>query len=171
MSRSPAPHTAFTPLERLARGWGIPERRPPQLAASSCRRQTAAALETALLVLDENSPLPETDQGVQDLVLRLRGHVTQLGVTVPSGKRALLVAQELCGAPMPEGIMPSRVHVRRLAEAVRDLVAVAEERGAVAPAASGSGRQLWRPSLNVVRAAVFAVAFLVMAVASTVRPT
>jgi hypothetical protein len=138
---------------------------------AGCRRETVAALETLHLVLDDDSPLPEVDQDVQDLVLRLRGHTAQLGAAVPSGDPALHAAQAMASTPVPEGFMPSRVYLRRHAEAVRDLVAVAEDRQTGAPVASRPGRRSWKPSLNVVRAAVFAAAFLVMAVGATVRPT
>ncbi|MGW1614589.1 DUF6415 family natural product biosynthesis protein [Streptomyces sp. NPDC002285] len=59
----------------------------------SPRNQAVAAAETVALVLDEDSPLPETTADVEDLARHLRGHINQLGVMVPKEEPALRRAQ------------------------------------------------------------------------------
>ncbi|MFE5859725.1 DUF6415 family natural product biosynthesis protein [Streptomyces virginiae] len=128
--------------------------------------------ETVSLVLGEESPLPETDQDVVDLVHRLRGHVMQLGAVALPGP-ALDHARQVSGGDLPDGHLPSRVYLRQLAEATQDLVRAAnsppqrEERRAL-----GLGRwKVRRPSRNALRAMVFAVAVAILIIAGSVpRP-
>ncbi|MFZ3491902.1 DUF6415 family natural product biosynthesis protein [Streptomyces sp. 5.8] len=129
----------------------------------------ASAAETVALVLGEDSPLPETDQDVADLVWRLRGHIMRLGtVTAPGG--ALDIARRLSGAELPAGYVPSRVYLRQLALAARDLItAPRAETHSVVGREAGAGRwECWRPTKNTVRVLVFIVAVAVLALASSV---
>lgn len=134
------------------------------------RDQAVSATETVTLVLGEDSPLPETAADVEDLVLRLRGHVNQLGTLMPSQEPALLRAQQLCSDGLPEGYMPSRVHLVKLAEATQALVAKIrlEDVGASRPA-----RRLarWKPQISVLRGAVFAIALTCLVWAVSVPRT
>jgi len=129
-----------------------------------------SATETVTLVLGEDSPVPETAADVEDLVLRLRGHVNQLGTLMPSQEPALLRAQQLCSVGLPEGYLPSRVHLVRLAEATQELIAKIrlDDFGASRPA-----RRLarWTPQINVLRGAVFAVALTCLVWAASVPRT
>ncbi|WP_250569799.1 DUF6415 family natural product biosynthesis protein [Streptomyces sp. CJ_13] len=136
------------------------------------RDLAVAVTETVTLVLGEESPLPETEQDIVDLVRRLRGHVMQLGAVVLSGP-ALDHAREISGGDPPDGYLPSRVYLRQLAEATQDLVRAAnfppqcEERRALGP-----GRwRVRRPSRNALRGMVFAVAVAILIIAASVpRP-
>jgi Family of unknown function (DUF6415) len=134
------------------------------------RNLAVAAAETVALVLDEDSPLPETTADVEDLARRLRGHINRLGVMVPKKEPALRRAQQLGSAAVPDGYMPSRVHLVKLAEAAQELVATAEAHG------TGRGmrqraRRWWTPSINLLRGTVFAVAFACLVLAASVpRP-
>ncbi|MBT3153157.1 hypothetical protein HTV45_20185 [Streptomyces sp. CHD11] len=129
-----------------------------------------SATETVTLVLGEDSPVPETAADVEDLVLRLRGHVNRLGTLMPSQEPALLRAQQLCSDGLPEGYLPSRVHLVRLAEATQELIAKIrlDDVGARRPA-----RRLarWKPQINVLRGAVFAVALTCLVWAASVPQT
>jgi hypothetical protein len=126
-----------------------------------------AAQETVALVLDEGSPVPETDGDVRELVVRLRGHVFQLGALVPPKAAVLRTAQKLSAAPLPEGFMPSRVHLRKLAVAVSELATAVPRREAAAP----TKRRSLQLSRNAVRAVVFSVAPVVLVVAASVPRT
>ncbi|MFE0206606.1 DUF6415 family natural product biosynthesis protein [Streptomyces sp. NPDC058985] len=128
-----------------------------------------SATQTVTLVLGEDSPLPETAADVEDLVLRLRGHVNQLGTLMPSQEPVLLRAQQLCSVGLQEGYLPSRVHLVRLAEATRELAKIRLDNvGASRPA-----RRLarWTPQINVLRGAVFAVALTCLVWAASVPRT
>ncbi|MGY3677385.1 DUF6415 family natural product biosynthesis protein [Streptomyces sp. TE33382] len=140
--------------------------------AAPSRDLAVAVTETVTLVLGEESPLPETEQDIVDLVRRLRGHVMQLGAVVLPGP-ALDHAREISGGDLPDGYLPSRVYLRQLAEATQDLVRAAnsppqcEERRAPVP-----GRwRVRRPSRNALRGMVFAVAVAILIIAGSVpRP-
>ncbi|MCZ1008453.1 DUF6415 family natural product biosynthesis protein [Streptomyces lydicus] len=106
------------------------------------RNQAVAAAETVALVLDEDSPLPESAADVEDLARRLRGHVNRLGVLAAPSEPTLLRAQQLASASVPEGYMPSRVYLVRLAEVTRELVATVQSDG-VGPALP-TWRRRWR---------------------------
>ncbi|MEV7192337.1 DUF6415 family natural product biosynthesis protein [Streptomyces sp. NPDC093510] len=90
------------------------------------RSRVVATRETVSLVLSEDAPVPESDEDVLDLVLRLRGHLTQLGLAVdrPVGllAGALAEARHLAATDLPRGFMPSRVYLRRLALSVQVIV-------------------------------------------------
>jgi hypothetical protein len=122
------------------------------------------------LVLGEDSPLPDTAADVEDLALRLRGHVSQLGALTPSQEPALLRAQQLYSGGLPDGYMPSRVHLVRLAEATQDLIAAVQAHD-VAPAKSVQRRRWWKPPINVLRGAVFALALACVVLAASVPRT
>lgn len=146
-------------------------RRAPVTEASAPERDhMVAASETVTLVLGEDSPLPESAADVEDLVRLLRGHVAQLGARTAPGIPALLRAQRLCSDSVPEGYVPSRVYVVRLAEATKELMAHVE-RGGPGPI-SVEGRRRWRkPTVNVLRGAVFAFALACLVFAASVPRT
>ncbi|MFI8489345.1 DUF6415 family natural product biosynthesis protein [Streptomyces rubrogriseus] len=122
------------------------------------------------LVLGEGSPLPETAADVHDLALRLRGHINQLGALTSSQEPTLLRAQQLCSDGLPEGYLPSRVHLVRLAEATQALVAkVRQDDITTTPP---TRRWDWRkPQPNVLRGAVFALALACLVWAASVPRT
>ncbi|MFG2153210.1 DUF6415 family natural product biosynthesis protein [[Kitasatospora] papulosa] len=134
------------------------------------RDQAVAATETVALLLGEESPLPESASDVEELARRLRGHISQLGLVVPPGASALRGAQQLASEGVPDGYMPSRVHLVRLAEATQALVATVQARGFV-PAKPRRRRRWWKPQLNVLRGSVFTVAFALLALAASVPRT
>ncbi|MFE1071261.1 DUF6415 family natural product biosynthesis protein [Streptomyces sp. NPDC058783] len=161
MRLSLAPRRAFCQRSGQGRRLGDP---------GAGRDQAVSATETVALVLGEDSPVPETAADVEDLVLRLRGHVNQLGTLMPSQEPALLRAQQLCSVGLPEGYLPSRVHLVRLAEATQELIAKIrlDDVGASRPA-----RRLarWTPQISVLRGAVFAVALTCLVWAASVPRT
>ncbi|WP_242435742.1 DUF6415 family natural product biosynthesis protein [Streptomyces sp. Root369] len=134
------------------------------------RDHAVAASETVTLVLGEDSPLPECAADVEDLVRLLRGHVAQLGARTTPGIPAVLRAQRLCSDSIPEGYMPSRVYLVKLAEATRELMAHVE-RGGPGPIRSKRGRRWRKPQINVLRGAVFAVALACLVFATSVPRT
>ncbi|MDT0615525.1 DUF6415 family natural product biosynthesis protein [Streptomyces lancefieldiae] len=121
-------------------------------------------------VLGEDSPLPETAADVEDLALRLRGHITQLGALTSSQEPTLLRAQQLCSDGLPEGFLPSRVHLVKLAAATQELVAKVQQDGmGTTPPAR---RWEWRkPQPHVLRGAVFALALACLVWAASVPRT
>ncbi|WP_240802934.1 DUF6415 family natural product biosynthesis protein [Streptomyces sp. A1499] len=134
------------------------------------RDRTVAAAETVALVLDEASPLPESAGDVEELARRLRGHISQLGAVVPPETSALRSAQQLGSEGVPDGYMPSRVYLVKLAEATQALVAAVLAHGGV-PVQSARRRH-WRKSrINVVRGVVFAVALACLVWAASVLRT
>ncbi|MEU8665442.1 DUF6415 family natural product biosynthesis protein [Streptomyces anulatus] len=134
------------------------------------RDRAAAAAETVALVLDEDSPLPESVGDVEELVLRLRGHIGQLGAVVPPGDSVLHSAQQLASVSVPDGHLPGRVHLVQLAEATQRLIATAQTHG-VAPAKTMGRRRWWKPQLNVLRGSVFALAIACFVLAASVPRT
>lgn len=90
----------------------------------SPRPVVASARETVALVLDEEAPVPESGQDVDDLLLRLRGHVMQLGPIAQSDSCSLTlsVAQKLASSEVPGAYVQARVHLRNLAIAVQELM-------------------------------------------------
>ncbi|MER7728625.1 DUF6415 family natural product biosynthesis protein [Streptomyces sp. NPDC096323] len=131
------------------------------------RDQAVAAAETVALVLDDKSPLPQSAGDVEELARRLRGHIGQLGAVVPPGAAGLRGAQQLTSAGVPDGYMPSRVHLVKLAEATQALGAAGQAHGVVLAKPARRWRY-WRPRLNVLRGSVFAVAFVLLALAASV---
>ncbi len=134
------------------------------------RDRTVAATETVALVLDETSPLPESASDVEELAQRLRGHISQLGAVVPQGTTALRSAQQLASEGVPDGYMPSRVYLVKLAEATQALAAAVQAHG-VRPAQTAHRRRWWKPQINVLRGAVFAVALACLVWAASVPRT
>nr|WP_202514444.1 MULTISPECIES: DUF6415 family natural product biosynthesis protein [unclassified Streptomyces] len=131
------------------------------------RDQRAAAAETVLFVLGEDSPLPASATDVKDLVLRLRGHVQHLGPLASPTEPALLRAQQLCSESIPDGYLPGRVHLVNLAVATQQLLAAAGNE--TAATVKSPRRRRWRkPPMNVLRGAVFALAFAVLVLAASV---
>ncbi|MCX4501180.1 DUF6415 family natural product biosynthesis protein [Streptomyces anulatus] len=131
------------------------------------RDQPVAAAETVALVLDDDSPLPESVGDVEELAQRLRGHISQLGAVVPPGTSALHSAQQLASASVPVGYVASRVHLVQLAEATQALIATVQALG-VAPTNPVQRRRWWKPQLNVLRGSVFAVALACLLLTASV---
>ncbi|AJE81543.1 hypothetical protein SLNWT_1167 [Streptomyces albus] len=171
VKRSSAMRLSLAPRRASGQLMGGPGRHAPIAEAPAAERDhVVAATETVTLVLGEDSPLPESPADVEDLVRLLRGHVAQLGPRTVQGTSALLRAQQLCSESIPEGYMPSRVYLVRLAEATRELTAHvasgAPDTGRV------KGRWHWRkPPVNVLRGAVFTLALACLALAASVPRT
>ncbi|MEU9068889.1 DUF6415 family natural product biosynthesis protein [Streptomyces sp. NPDC048306] len=140
------------------------------LVSSAQRDQAVAAAETVALVLDEASPLPESADDVEELARRLRGHISQLGLGVPAGAPALRGAHQLASEGVPDGYMPSRVHLVKLAEATQALIKVVRAHDLVS-AHPMRRRRWWKPQINALRGAVFAVALACLVVAASVPRT
>ncbi|MER6331405.1 DUF6415 family natural product biosynthesis protein [Streptomyces sp. NPDC001034] len=149
---------------------GRGRRAPVTEAPAPERDHVMAASETVTLVLGEGSPLPESAADVEDLVRLLRGHVAQLGARTAPGVPALLRAQRLCSDSVPEGYMPSRVYLVRLAEATQELMAHVE-RGGPGPISVEGGRRWCKPTVNMLRGAVFALALACLVFAASVPRT
>ncbi|MFD7323962.1 DUF5999 family protein [Streptomyces sp. NPDC059875] len=108
-------------------------RRSPARTAKGSRSIVAPAWETLALVLDENAPPLDSDHDADDLVLRLRGHLLELGHTAPDSpcpavEKALAAARHVADVDGPADYVGARVHLRRLAEAVA--VVISELAGA-----------------------------------------
>ncbi|MEU8954854.1 DUF6415 family natural product biosynthesis protein [Streptomyces sp. NPDC048518] len=131
------------------------------------RDVVVAATETVTLVLGEESPLPESVSDVEDLVRLLRGHVAQLGTRAAPETPALLHAQHLCADSIPEGYMPSRVYLVKLAEATQELTAHVEG-GHSRPIAAKGVRPWRRPKVSLLRGVVFALALTCLVLAASV---
>ncbi|MEU6553732.1 DUF6415 family natural product biosynthesis protein [Streptomyces sp. NPDC046915] len=134
------------------------------------RDHVVAASETVTLVLGEDSPLPENAADVEDLVRLLRGHVGQLGARTAVGSPVLVRAQRLCSESTPEGYMPSRLYLVKLAEATEELMAHVE-RCHPGPTRSKRGRRWRKPKINVLRGAVFALTLACLVFAASVPRT
>ncbi|WP_051900477.1 DUF6415 family natural product biosynthesis protein [Streptomyces aureus] len=136
------------------------------------RDHAAAAAETVALVLAEDSPLPDTPEDVEQLATRLRGHISRLGVSLPIDEPVLVRARQLGSAPLPDGFMPSRVHLVRLAEATQELADAVER---LTPADRHAGQpakeRRVRPSRNTVRVLVFAIALITLVIAASLPRT
>ena len=143
--------------------------RPPMGPAPLRRDQVVAAAETVALVLNEESPLPESAGDVEELARRLRGHISQLGVVVPRDAPALREAQQLASVSVPDDYMLSRVHLVKLAEATQAVVATAQAHGGAAPSEPEWRWRWWKPRINVLLGSVFAVAFACLVLAASVR--
>lgn len=117
------------------RAWSA--RSQPRTAASSSRSIVAPVQETLAVVLDEDISIPDSDQDIHDLILRLRGHLIQLGPSVPvsptssSSAQALDLARRLALADMPADCMPARVRLRTLAFTVQAVLAAMGAEGLV----------------------------------------
>ncbi|MFE3382381.1 DUF6415 family natural product biosynthesis protein [Streptomyces anulatus] len=134
------------------------------------RDWAVAAAETVALVLDEDSPLPESVADVEELARRLRGHISQLGYVVSPGTSVLHGAQQLASVSVPDGHVPGRVHLVKLAEATQTLIATAQSHR-VAPAEPMRRRCRWKPGLNVQRGSVFALAIVCFVLAASAPRT
>ncbi|MCX4741853.1 DUF6415 family natural product biosynthesis protein [Streptomyces antibioticus] len=149
---------------------GRGRRAPVTEALAPERDHVMAASETVTLVLGEESPLPESAADVEDLVRLLRGHIAQLGVRSAPYAPALQRAQQLCSDSIPEGFMPSRVYLVRLAEATQELM-VYVERGGPGPIRIEDGRRWPRPTVSLLRGVVFALALACLIFAASVPRT
>ncbi|WP_420036138.1 DUF6415 family natural product biosynthesis protein [Streptomyces sp. cg28] len=145
--------------------WHSPVAEAP---AAQERDRVVAAMETVTLVLGEESPLPESSGDVDDLVWLLRGHVAQLGTRASADVPVLVRARRLCADDIPDGYVPSRVYLVKVAEATQELAAHVATLG---PIPSQAVRRWWRPRLNVLRGVVFALALACLVLAASVpRP-
>ncbi|MFE5077584.1 DUF6415 family natural product biosynthesis protein [Streptomyces halstedii] len=143
----------------------------PLETADVQRDHAVSAAETVALVLDEESPLPESASDVEELARRLRGHISQLGAAAPPRAPELLSAQRVASADVPGGYVPSRVHLVKLAEATRVLIATVQALGGTAPSKRTRKWRAWKPRINAMRGSVFALAFACLIVAASVpRP-
>ncbi|MFG3403841.1 DUF5999 family protein [Streptomyces sp. NPDC048142] len=89
------------------------------------RHVAAAAQETLAVVLADGAPIPENDQDVHDLMLRLRGHLMQLGALAPDRPSAVTKAMELAWAQevlVPELHAQALMPLARFATAVRTVL-------------------------------------------------
>ncbi|MFB6984485.1 DUF6415 family natural product biosynthesis protein [Streptomyces sp. NPDC056304] len=139
-------------LEQAARVVGLARGRFPSRNEPSpvVRSAVACAAETIALVLDDAAPVPETQRDVQDLLLRLRGHLMQLGAQGPQTgpwAQALGQARQLAEqAPPVDDFLKSRVHLRKLAAQLQTMLA--EMRGPqTVPGPLGSGQEVAAVSL------------------------
>ena len=103
-------------------------RRTSADTAIGSRSVVAPARETLTLVLDENAPLLEGDRDIDDLALRLRGHLMELGhaapdLPCPAIEKALAEARQVADTEVPAEYVAARVYLRRLAEAVGAVIA------------------------------------------------
>ncbi|UYQ60040.1 DUF6415 family natural product biosynthesis protein [Streptomyces peucetius] len=152
--------------------------RIPRAARSGkpARDPVDAALETCALVLGEDSPLPETDRDVEDLVRLLRAHIMLLGIGLAAEFALLKRARELSAAELPKGYTPSRVHLRKLAEATRGLIEARRDLDEAEDAVPADRRRGWdvrrlRPlSRNTTRIVVFTVAMITLIIAGSTPP-
>jgi hypothetical protein len=132
-------------------------------------------METVALVLEDGSPLPETAEDVHYLVQRLRGHVMVLGGGLPPSYAEDVLAEAHAAAEeeMPEGFMPSRVYLVRLARITKALAEAAQaESSQHLPAQRTTGLAFrgW-PSRNTLRVVTFAIAMATLILAASVRPS
>ncbi|WP_437009909.1 DUF6415 family natural product biosynthesis protein [Streptomyces sp. enrichment culture] len=114
--------------------------------------------------------MPETAADVEDLALRLRGHVSQLGALAPAQDPALVRARTLSSGDLAEEYVPSRVHLVRLAEATQELIAVVRADHAV-PVKPARTRRHWKPPINALRGTVFALALACLILAASTPRT
>lgn len=135
------------------------------------RDAAAAAAETVALVLAEDSPLPDSPGDVENLATRLRGHISRLGVSFPIDEPVLVRARQLGSAPLPDGYMPSRVHLVRLAEATQELADAFEGLTADQHAGQSAKERRGRPSRNTLRVLVFAIALITLVIAASLPRT
>lgn len=102
--------------------------RPGRLPASPSvppRSVVTAAEETLSMVLTDDAPIPETDQDIHDLMLRLRGHLMQLGAVAPDRSHAVSEAMETARrreAEVPESCAQALMPLVKFAAAVRTVL-------------------------------------------------
>lgn len=124
-----------------------------RLSLAPQRNQAPSAAAAVKLVRDETSPLPESSAAVESLARRTRGHISQFGSDGAS-----------------ESHMPHRKYPVRLAKLPQELVGTVRSHSA--GRAEPTRRRRWRkPQINVLRGAVFAVAFASLVLAASVSRT
>ncbi|MFD8727674.1 DUF5999 family protein [Streptomyces sp. NPDC059611] len=93
---------------------------------SPARRSVAAATaETLAMVLTDDAPVPDSDQDIHDLMLRLRGHLMQLGALAPERTGAVARAIDAAWAHealVPESHAQALMPLSRFATAVRTVL-------------------------------------------------
>ncbi|WEH37881.1 DUF5999 family protein (plasmid) [Streptomyces sp. AM 4-1-1] len=102
-------------------------RSQPSGRKAPSRSIIAATRETLALVLDENAPLLDSDHDIDDVILRLRGHLMELGHASlgrsrPELDAALAAARKSSEADVPTQYLDMRKHLRKLATAVATVV-------------------------------------------------
>ncbi|BCM70560.1 hypothetical protein EASAB2608_05894 [Streptomyces sp. EAS-AB2608] len=81
-------------------------------------------------------------------------------------------AQKVGSTGLPEGYVPSRVHLVRLAEATQSVIAAVRAIGlSESRAGRGPDKRPRRPSRNTVRVLVFVLALITLVVAASVPRT
>ncbi|MFF3359109.1 DUF6415 family natural product biosynthesis protein [Streptomyces sp. NPDC002917] len=100
-------------------------RRPASSPFVSPRSVVAAAEETLSMVLSDGALTPETDQDVHDLMLRLRGHLMQLGAMAPGRSRAVAEVMKMARqreAEVPDSCARALMPLAKFAVAVRTVL-------------------------------------------------
>ncbi|MFE8941118.1 DUF5999 family protein [Streptomyces sp. NPDC007872] len=92
------------------------------------RSLVAATRETLALVLDEDAPLLDSDRDIEDVILRLRGHLMELGHASlgrprPELEAALAAARKVAEMDVPTQYLDVRKHLRTFATAVATVIA------------------------------------------------
>ncbi|MFF7449911.1 MULTISPECIES: DUF5999 family protein [unclassified Streptomyces] len=109
-------------------------RRPASSPSVTPRSVIAAAEETLSMVLSDGAPTPETDQDVHDLMLRLRGHLMQLGAMAPDRSRAVAEVMKMARqreAEVPDSCARALMPLAKFATAVRTVLWTLRAEGAL----------------------------------------
>ncbi|MFE1786591.1 DUF5999 family protein [Streptomyces sp. NPDC059506] len=94
-------------------------RSQPSGRKAQSRSIVAATRETLALVLNENAPLLDSDRDIDDVILRLRDHLLELGhVALGRPRPELAAARKVADAAVPTQYLDIRKHLRILATAV-----------------------------------------------------
>ena len=109
-------------------------RRPASSPSVTPRSVIAAAEETLSMVLSDGAPTPETDQDIHDLILRLRGHLMQLGAMAPDRSRAVAEVIKMARqreAEVPDSCARALMPLAKFATAVRTVLWTLRAEGAL----------------------------------------
>ncbi|MGW2984109.1 DUF6415 family natural product biosynthesis protein [Streptomyces goshikiensis] len=97
----------------------------PASPSATPRSVVTATEETLAMVLTDGAPIPETDQDIHDLMLRLRGHLMELGAMAPDRSHAVSEAMETARrreSEVPENCAQALMPLARFATAVRTVL-------------------------------------------------
>ncbi|MFC9266234.1 DUF5999 family protein [Streptomyces zhihengii] len=103
-------------------------------ASTPTRCVVSAAQETLAVVLTDGCPIPESDQDIHDLMLRLRGHLMQLGTLAPTQTEPVTSALEVawvCEAQVPVSHAQALLPLVRFASAIRAVLGALRAEGAL----------------------------------------
>ncbi len=106
----------------------------PASASVASRSVVSAARETVAMVLADGAPIPETDQDIYDLMLRLRGHLMQLGALAPDRSHAVAEAMAVARereTEVPEDCARALMPLAKFAAAVRAVLWALRAEGAL----------------------------------------